>query len=135
MRYRFALIALLTALPAAAPAQVTLPANPGLCTDLAVSVRFADGRDHRRAVFEVRNFGPGAAPAGRGAVVLATALTASGAPDQLQRFDAGGLAAGEVRSFTVTRAGHDPFAAWGLLQFAGNGDCNPANNSAVQAAH
>lgn len=129
-------LSLLTGLPATAQSSFTLPASPSLCADLAVSVRFAEGRDHRRAVFDVRNTGPGAAPAVRNAVVLATALTASGAPDQRQRFDVGGLAPGEARSFSVTRAGHDPFVAWGLIQFgSGVSDCNPANNSAVQAAN
>jgi hypothetical protein len=136
MSRRLALLALalLTGLPAAA--QITLPANPSLCADLAVSVRLAEGRDHRRAVFEVRNIGPGATASGRGAVALATALTANGAPDQLDRFDLGGMAAGEARSFTVTRAGHDPVMAWGAIQFAPGTptDCNPANNTAVQAA-
>lgn len=129
-------LALLTGLPAAAQTGFTAPATLSLCAELAVTVRLADGRDHRRAVFEVRNIGPGAVAGGRGAVALATALTAVGTADQLQRFDLGGMAAGESRAFTVTRAGHDPFVAWGAIQFAAGtpSDCNTANNTAVLAA-
>ena len=128
-------LALLVAAPAVAQTAFTLPANPALCADLAVSVRFAEGRDHRRAIFEVRNTGPGAAPSGRGSVVLATALTAAGMQDQRQRFDAAGMAPGEVRQFTVTHPGLAPVAAWGLLQFAASGDCNSANDSVLLAAN
>lgn len=68
--------------------------------------------------------------------MLANGLTATGAQAQIQRFDLGGMAPGEARSFSVTCTGHESFLAWGAIQFGAcaPADCNAANNTAVQAA-
>lgn len=121
-----ATLALLAATPLAAQTFVV----PGLCADLAVSVRLADARDHRRATFEVRNLGPGALAPGRGAGVLRAALTSQLLPDETSTFALGALAPGQAATFALTRAGHDGVTAWALIE--SGADCNGANNTAVQ---
>jgi hypothetical protein len=134
-RFACALVALAAGAPAAAQS-FALPADPTLCADLAVSIRFVPGRDHVRAVIEVRNLGPGAHAAGRPGATLAVATSSNTAGTQTARFDLGALAAGQCRSLWVSHPGAAAaFSTWALIEApAGAGtDCNPANNADVRA--